>query len=77
MLFDLHGTGLHDGLHAAIVAVKEVPRGITIVRQKCASDTVMNVLVDIDASAAPGAYAIVLDDPAGHQTRPLTFTVAR
>ena len=77
MLFDLHGTGLHDGLRAAIMAVKEMPRGITIVRQKCASDTVMNVLVDIDASAAPGAYAIVLDDPAGHQTRPLTFTVAR
>ncbi|HXY40680.1 MAG TPA: hypothetical protein VEQ10_13485, partial [Vicinamibacteria bacterium] len=77
VLLDLHGTGLHDGLRATIVAIKEAPRGITIMRQKCPSDTLMNVLLDIDANAAPGAYAIVVDDPAGQKTKPLTFTVAR
>ena len=76
VLFDLHGTALAADLQARLVAVREAPRGLSVIRQKCAG-TLCNVLVELDGSVKPAIYAIVLEDPEGHQTNALTFTVTR
>ena len=31
----------------------------------------------LDATVTPGGYAVVLEDPEGGQTKPLTLTVAK
>ena len=76
VLFDLHGTALAADLQARLVAVREAPRGLSVVRQKC-SGTLCSVLVELDDSVKPSTYAIVLEDPDGRQTNALTFTVTR
>ena len=76
VLFDLRGTALAADLQARLVAVREAPRGLSVVRQKC-SGTLCNVLVELDDSVKPSTYAIVLEDPEGRQTNALTFTVTR
>jgi hypothetical protein len=60
-----------------VVPVKEAPRGITVAGQKWVSSELVTVLLELDASVAPGAYALTLEDPAGTQTRPLPFTVTK
>ncbi len=76
VLFDLHGSGLAADLQARVLAVRDAPRGLTIVRQKC-SGTLCNVLVELDDSVKPATYAIVVEDPQGRQSNALTFTVTR
>jgi len=77
VLFDLRGSNLHAALRARVLPVREAPRGIAVVRQKCAGAALVNVLLEFDATVAPGAYALVLEDAAGRQTKPLTFTVVK
>jgi len=76
VLFDLRGSGLASDLQARLVAVRDAPKGLSVVRQKC-SGTLCNVLVELDGSVKPAVYAIVLEDPQGRQTNALTFTVTR
>jgi len=76
-LLDLRGTGLRADLRARVVPLREAPRGITLARQKWVSAELVTVLLELDGSVAPGAYAIVLEDPAGGRTKPLSFTVAK
>jgi biotin carboxyl carrier protein len=76
VLFDLRGSGLASDLQARLVAVRDAPKGLSVVRQKC-SGTLCNVLVELDESVKPAIYAIVLEDPQGRQTNVLTFTVTR
>jgi hypothetical protein len=76
-LLDLRGTGLRPDLRARVLPLKEVPRGITVARQKWVSATLVTVLLDLDDSVAPGAYAIALEDPAGGPVKPLSFTVTK
>jgi hypothetical protein len=77
ILFDLRGTGLHEALRARILPVREVPRGIVVTRQKWVDATLITVLVELDSEVKPGVYAITLEDAAGRQAKPLTFTVTR
>ena len=77
VLLDLRGGGMHDGIRVRVLPLREAPRGISIVRQKCESDSLVRVLLDLDAQVAPAAYAIALEDADGRQTKPLTFTVTR
>jgi hypothetical protein len=76
-LLDLRGTGLRPDLRARVLPLKEVPRGITVARQKWVSANLVTVLLDLDAGVTPGAYAIVLEDPAGGPVKPLQFTVTK
>ena len=76
-LLDLRGTGLRADLRARVLPLREAPRGITLARQKWVSAELVTVLLELDGSVAPGAYAIVLEDPAGGRTKPLSFTVAK
>jgi hypothetical protein len=77
-LLDLRGTGLRPDLNARIVAVREVPRGISVARQKWVNANLMTVLLELEGTVTPGAYAVALEDPSGGQlTKPLQFTVTK
>jgi hypothetical protein len=77
-LLDLRGTGLRPDLNARIVAVREVPRGISVARQRWVNANLMTVLLELEGTVTPGAYAVALEDPsAGRLTKPLQFTVTR
>ena len=76
-LLDLRGTGLRSDLRVRILPLREVPRGITVARQKWVSASLVTVLLELDQGVAPGIYAIALEDPAGGQTKPLQFTVTK
>ncbi|MGE5124896.1 MAG: hypothetical protein ACM3PV_01295 [Betaproteobacteria bacterium] len=77
VLLDLRGTGLYDGVRVRILPLRDAPRGISMVRQKVENDTLLRVLVDLDAQVTPAPYAIVLEDAEGRQTKPVTFTVTK
>jgi hypothetical protein len=76
-LLDLRGTGLRPDLRARVLPLRDVPRGITVARQKWVSASLVSVLLELDESVTPGVYAIALEDPAGAQTKPLQFTVTK
>ena len=76
-LLDLRGTGLRPDLRARVLPLRDVPRGITVERQKWVSASLVTVLLALDQDVTPGAYAIALEDPAGGQTKPLQFTVTK
>jgi hypothetical protein len=48
-----------------------------VARQKWVNASLVTVLLELDASVTPGAYAIALEDPAGGQTKPLQFSVTK
>jgi hypothetical protein len=77
VLFDLHGTGLRADLIVRMMTVREMPRGITVTRQRWVNANLMTALVELDASVKPGAYAIALEDPKGGRLRTLPFTVTK
>ena len=77
VLVDLRGTGLHPQHRARILPVKKVPWGITVVRQKNVSDTLITILLQLDETAEPGEYAIAVEDGRGGRSEPLVFTVTK
>ncbi len=77
VVLDLRGSGLRPDLRARILPLKEMPRGITIARQVCKNEGLLQVLLDLDATVAPGVYGIAIEDPSGARTPPLTFTVTK
>ena len=76
-LLDLRGTGLRPDLRARILPLREVPRGITVARQRWVSAGLVTVLLELDETVTPGTYAIALEDSSGGQTKPLRFTVTK
>jgi len=77
VLLDLRGTGLRSDLRVSILPLKEVPRGITVIRQKWTSANLVSVLLELDASVAPAAYGIALEDASGNRTNPLSLTITK
>ena len=76
-LLDLRGTGLRPDLRARVLPLREVPRGISVARQKWVNANLVTVLLELEATVTPGAYALALEDPSGRQTKPLQFTVTK
>ena len=76
-LLDLRGTGLRSDLRARVLPLREAPRGISVVRQKWVNAGLVTVLLELQDTVAPGAYAVALEDANGRQTRPLQFTVTK
>ena len=76
-LLDLRGTGLRSDMRVRVLPLREAPRGISVARQKWVSATLVTVLLELEETVTPGAYALALEDPSGHQTKPLQFTVTK
>jgi hypothetical protein len=77
VLLDVRGTGLRPDLRARILPLREVPRGITVARQKWVSANLVTVLLELDESVTPAVYAIDLEDAGGGHAKPLQFTVTK
>lgn len=77
VLLDIRGSGLRANQRVRVLPLKENPRGITVVRQKWTSSSLVSVLIELDASVTPTAYAIALEDPAGALTNPLQLVVTK
>jgi hypothetical protein len=60
-----------------VLPVKETPRGITVLRQKWTSPTLLSVLLELDGSVTPGVYAIALEDASGMRTNALQLQIAK
>ena len=76
-ILDVRGSGLRANQKAAIMKIKEAPNGITVVKQKFVSPGLVQVVVKLDETAAPGAYALAMEDGAGGHSNTLSFTVAK
>ena len=77
VLVDLRGVGLRPEHQARVLAVKKVPWGIKVLRQKHVSDTLITVLLELEDGAEPGEYAIAVEDGQGVRSEPLAFTVTK
>jgi len=77
VMLDIRGSGLRSDQHVLILPLKEVPRGITVIRQKWTSPSLVTVLLELDAGVTPAAYAIALETASGERTNPLHLTVTK
>ena len=77
MLLDIRGAGLRADQHVQILPIKDVPRGISVVRMKWANANLVTVLLELDANVTPTAYAITLESANGERTNPLHITVTK
>lgn len=76
-ILDLRGSGLRSDQRATVLKIKEAPNGISVVRQKFVNGGLVQVIVKLEPTAAPGAYALALADPAGTLSNTLSFTVSK
>ena len=77
MLVDVHGIGLRSDHQVRIARGREAARGIDVVRQRYVGPTLLQVLLRVDPTAAPGAYVVFLVDDAGHTTNPRPLEIGR
>lgn len=76
-ILDVRGSGLRADQKAAILKIKEAPNGISVVKQKFVNAGLVQVVVKLEETAAPGAYALAMADGSGAYTNTLSFTVAK
>ncbi|HVQ31421.1 MAG TPA: hypothetical protein VMV21_17630 [Vicinamibacteria bacterium] len=76
-ILDVRGSGLRANQKAAIMKIKEAPNGISVVKQKFVSPGLVQVVVKLEETTAPGAYALAMEDGAGGHSNTLSFTVAK
>jgi hypothetical protein len=76
-ILDVRGTGLRANQTATVLKIKETPNGISVVRQKFVNSGLIQVIVKLDDTAAPGSYGLAMADAAGTHSNTLTFTVAK
>lgn len=61
-LVDVHGQGLYAGLGAALLRGGRPAEGLRVLQQRFVNANLVQVFIEVDASAAAGAYAVVLSD---------------
>jgi serine/threonine protein kinase len=76
-ILDVRGSGLRSDQRATVLKIKEAPNGISVVRQKFVNGGLVQVIVKLEPTAAPGAYGLALADTAGTFSNTLSFTVAK
>lgn len=76
-MLDLRGIGLRPDHQARFMKIKTPPNGITVVKQKYVSPTLIQVVVKLDETAAPGTYGIDVEDAQGASSNTLVFTVTK
>lgn len=76
-ILDVRGSGLRADQKAAILKIKEAPNGISVVKQKFVNAGLVQVVVKLDETTVPGAYALAMADGTGAYSNTLSFTVAK
>lgn len=75
-LVEVHGVGLRRDHQVRIGRGPDAARGVEMVRQRYVGPALLQVLLRVDPSAAPGGYVVFLVDAAGDATnrRPLEIS---
>src|SRR5262249_29393317 len=76
-LVDVHGVGMRGEHQVRLTRGREAAKGIDVVRQRLVNPTLLQVLLKVDAAAAPGPYALFLVGAAGQATNPGPFESAK
>jgi serine/threonine protein kinase len=76
MLVDVRGSDLYPQLSATLLKGKGPAAGLRVARSRFVNDTLIQVFIEVDPSAAPGQYAVVLAE-GGNSTNTLRFDVAK
>jgi hypothetical protein len=76
-LVDVHGVGLRRDHQVRIGRGREAARGIEMVRQRYVGPLLLQVLLRVDPSAAPGGYVLSLVDGAGSTTNPRPIEISK
>jgi eukaryotic-like serine/threonine-protein kinase len=74
-LVDVRGTGLTANHNPTILKGKAIPAGVVVTGARFVNETLFQVFVQIDATAATGAYTMLMTDGEGQSTNPLRFDV--
>jgi hypothetical protein len=77
VLVDVHGVGLRSDHQVRIGRGREAARGIEVVRQRYVSPLLLQALLKVDATAAPGAYVLSVVDATGQATNTRPLEVSR
>jgi len=77
VLLDIRGAGLRSDQRVRVLALKETPQGISVVRQKWVDAGLVTVLLDLDAKVTPAIYAVALESPDGSFTNLLQLTITK
>lgn len=76
MLVDVRGSDLYPQLTPTLLKGKGPAAGLRVARSRFVNDTLIHVFIEVDLSAAPGQYAVVLAE-GGNSTNTLRFDVAK
>jgi hypothetical protein len=76
-LVDVHGVGLRSDHQVRIGRGRDSARGVEVVRQRYVGPALLQVLLRVDPSAAPGAHVLFLVDGAGHNTNPRPLEIVK
>jgi hypothetical protein len=74
---DIHGLGLRDEHQIRILKGRAAAAGFTLVRQRRVSDSLIQAVIQVDASAAAGPYSLALADREGNLSNLLVLEVAK
>jgi serine/threonine protein kinase len=77
VVLDVHGAGLKRSHQARFLRGREVAPGVTIVRQRFVSPILLQVIIQVDETAAPGIYSLSLTDSDGTLTNSLPFDISK
>jgi hypothetical protein len=75
-LVDVRGTGLRPGMQASLVKGRAAAEGLVVVNQRFVNATLIQVFLEVQSGAPPGAYSVSLADGQG-STNPARFEVAK
>jgi hypothetical protein len=76
-ILDVRGSGLRADQKATVLKIREPPSGISVVKQKFVSGSLVQVVVKLDESALPGVYGLAMSDGSGAFSNTLSITVAK
>ncbi len=76
-MIDVHGAGLRADHKAIVFRGKDVAAGFSVVRQRLVGPTLLQVLLTVDDSVAPGAYQLAVSDAEGKVTNTVRLEVAK
>jgi hypothetical protein len=76
-MLDVRGNGLRADQKATVLKIKEQPNGITVVKQKFVNGGLIQVVVKLEDTTAPGVYGLAMGDTLGGLSNALSFTVAK
>ena len=74
---DVRGSGLRPDHKGVVLKGRDVVPGVSVINQRFVSSSLVQVMVKIEDSAAPGTYQLLLVDAQGQATSPRPLEVTK